>query len=84
MQETPWGLALPLKKLSGVKLRLENARADERNRLSSGQKTKGEVLGESDYGISSISNWFYDDFAELFAQRILKKDAERVVSNKTV
>lgn len=76
MQETPWGLALPLKKLSGVKLRLENARADERNRLSSGQETKGEVLGESDCGISNISNWFYDDFAELFAQRILKKDAE--------
>lgn len=73
-EQAPWGLPIPIGKLSIAKIHLTGAKCDSRKRLSSSQDTKGEYLGErtkvNRLGLEDIKGWYYDDFARLFEEQI--------------
>ncbi len=73
--QSPWGLNLSLENLLKVRIHLTGAKCDDRNRLSSSQDTKGEVVGEQKLCVSDVQNWYYRDFGELFSGQIDKQQS---------
>lgn len=72
----PWGLQISLEKLLKVRIRLTGVKCDSRNRISSSQETRGEILGDQGLCASDIRNWYYRDFGKLFRERIRKPGRE--------
>ena len=68
--EAPWGLTCSLENLTVLRIRLTDARCDERRRLSSSKETKGEILGNRSADPEEISGWYYENFSRLFSERI--------------
>lgn len=69
----PWGLNISFENLLKVRIHLNGAKCDSRNRLSSSQETKGEVTGEAGLHVSDIAKWYYQDFGALFREQIWKQ-----------
>ncbi len=69
----PWGLNISFENLLKVRIHLNGAKCDNRNRLSSSQETKGEVTGEAGLHVSDIAKWYYQDFGVLFREQIWKQ-----------
>lgn len=69
----PWGLNISFENLLKVRIHLNGAKCDSRNRLSSSQETKGEVTGEAGLHVSDITKWYYQDFGALFREQIWKQ-----------
>ena len=69
----PWGLNISFENLLKVRIHLNGAKCDSRNRLSSSQETKGEVTGEAGLHVSDITKWYYHDFGALFREQIWKQ-----------
>lgn len=70
----PWQLSISLENMVLAKIRLTNAKCDERFRLSSSQETKGELLAERQKGnrlcAENLGSWYYRDFQSLFLKQI--------------
>lgn len=71
--QAPWGLGISMEQLAKVRIRLTGAKCDERNRLSSSQDTRGEIMGEQRLSLSDIERWYYRDFGKLFTEQIGKR-----------
>jgi len=74
MQETPWGLSVPLRELAFWHIHLEQAKCDSRGRLSSSRETKGELLrdrrvDQNMLTTDMLGKWYYQDFAQLFVEQ---------------
>ncbi len=68
--KTPWELKATLQELTQLRIRLKNARANEKNRLSSSGETQGEILGARNVTRSEIAGCYYTDFQKLFREHI--------------
>ena len=66
----PWDLRVSMDELPQLRIRLRQARASSRNRLSSGSQTRGEVLGPRQIHRKEIESCYYTDFARLFREQI--------------
>lgn len=71
--EAPWGLACSLENLIMLRIHLNNAKCDERRRLSSSKETKGEILGNFQPDPEAVPGWYYEDFGKLFSEQITKQ-----------
>ncbi len=71
--QAPWGLNLSFENLLKVRIHLTGAKCDVRNRLSSSQETKGEVIGEQGLLFSDIKSWYYRNFDKMFSEQIGKQ-----------
>lgn len=74
VQETPWGLQVPLRELAFWHIHLERAKCDSRGRLSSSKETRGELIrdrraGNGTLSIETLGKWYYQDFAQLFEEQ---------------
>lgn len=72
--EAPWGLTCSLENLIMLRIHLDNAKCDERRRLSSSKETKGEITGNFQPDPESIPGWYYEDFGKLFSERITEQN----------
>jgi len=68
--QAPWGLNIAIADMAKVRLHLTGAKCDARNRLSSTQETKGEIMSMQGLGRADIEEWYYEDFGKLFSERI--------------
>lgn len=68
--KTPWELKASLQELTQLRIRLRNAKANEKRRLSSSGETKGEILGARNVKQSEIEGCYYTDFKKLFREQI--------------
>ncbi len=71
--QSPWGLNISFEDMLKVRIRLTGAKCDDRNRLSSSQETKGEIIGEQGLHIWDVGDWYYRDFGKLFSDQIGKQ-----------
>ncbi len=75
-QESPWGLTLPFRDFAFSYIHLENAKCDNRGRLSSSKETKGRFMGERTgktiLTTQMLGKWYYRDFAQLFQELFYK------------
>lgn len=69
-KKTPWGLNVGLDSFHSIHFKLKNAKCDNRNRLSSSQEIKGELLGNAVIDYDLISSCYYSDFGKLFEEQI--------------
>lgn len=72
-QETPWRLGLPFHELAFWHIHLEQAKCDNRGRLSSSKETKGQLLQDrrteqNMLTADILGKWYYHDFAQLFEE----------------
>lgn len=74
--QAPWGLPLSLENLASLRISLADARADERKRLSSTQESRGEIVGPAELSEELLEGWYYEDFEDLFFERILTEKME--------
>lgn len=69
-QEPPWGLTVPFRDFASSYIHLENAKCDDRGRLSSSKDTKGQLTGERTgknvLTTEILGKWYYQDFVQLF------------------
>lgn len=72
--EAPWGLTCSLENLIMLQIHLDNAKCDERRRLSSSKETKGEITGNFQPDPEGIPGWYYEDFGKLFSERITEQN----------
>lgn len=72
--EAPWGLNCSLENLIMLRIHLDNAKCDERRRLSSSKETKGEITGNFQPDPESVPGWYYEDFGKLFSERITEQN----------
>lgn len=72
--EAPWGLTCSLENLIMLRIHLDNAKCDERGRLSSSKETKGEITGNFQPDPESVPGWYYEDFGKLFSERITEQN----------
>ena len=72
MSEAPWGLDINMRELCNIHFKLNNAKFDDRKRLSSTQDSKGEIIETSHIDRELVSKWYYDDFTELFEEQMIK------------
>lgn len=72
--EAPWGLTCSLENLIMLQIHLDNAKCDERRRLSSSKETKGEIIGNFQPDPESVPGWYYEDFGKLFSERITEQN----------
>lgn len=72
--EAPWGLTCSLENLIMLQIHLDNAKCDERRRLSSSKETKGEITGNFQPDPESVPGWYYEDFGKLFSERITEQN----------
>lgn len=74
-QETPWGLPVSLMDLAFWQLHLEQAKCDERGRLSASKDTKGQLVqdrrSQNTLTTEVLGKWYYQDFAQLFKEQFL-------------
>lgn len=68
--KAPWELRANAQELTQLRIRLHNARVNEKNRISSSAETHGEILGARNIRMSEIAGWYYTDFRRLFEERI--------------
>ena len=68
--KTPWELKASLQELTQLRIRLRNAKANEKRRLSSSGETQGEILGARNVKRSEIAGCYYTDFRKLFREQI--------------
>ncbi|MDE7478427.1 MAG: hypothetical protein K2M91_10835, partial [Lachnospiraceae bacterium] len=77
MQESPWGVALPLEEFAFWHIHLEHAKCDSRGRLSSSKETKGKAVSDrrnqNVLTTNDLGNWYYKDFAKLFEEQFQDK-----------
>ena len=72
--EAPWGLTCSLENLIMLQIHLDNAKCDERIRLSSSKETKGEITGNFQPDPEGVPGWYYEDFGKLFSERITEQN----------
>lgn len=68
--KTPWELKATLQELTQLRIRLRNAKVNEKRRLSSSGETQGEILGARNVKRSEIAGCYYTDFKKLFREQI--------------
>ena len=68
--KTPWELKASMQELTQLRIRLRNAKANEKRRLSSSGETQGEILGARNVKRSEIAGCYYTDFRKLFREQI--------------
>ncbi|MDE7203098.1 MAG: SWIM zinc finger family protein [Lachnospiraceae bacterium] len=78
IQETPWGLSVPLRELAFWHIHLEQAKSDSRGRLSSSKETKGQLIRDRRADKNTLTTdvlgkWYYQDFAQLFEEQFQDK-----------
>lgn len=74
----PWGLSIPLEGMVNMKIHLQGAKCDASGRLSSSQETKAELTGSRELSPELLKGWYYEDFAEAFAEQIAVEDLRTV------
>lgn len=72
----PWGLPIPLESMANMKIHLQGAKCDASGRLSSSQETKAELTGSRELAEGLLKGWYYEDFAEAFAEQIAVEEVE--------
>lgn len=72
----PWGLPVPLEGMVNMKIHLRGAKCDASGRLSSSQETKAEITGGRDLSKVLLKGWYYEDFADAFAEQIAVEGVE--------
>lgn len=65
----PWGLEMPVEAMSNLSLKIEGAKCDDRNRLSSTKDCRAVVLNRREFVPGPGTPFFYEDFSTLFAEQ---------------
>ncbi len=68
--KTPWELKASMQELTQLRIRLRNAKANDKRRLSSSGETQGEILGARNVKQSEVAECYYTDFQKLFREQI--------------
>ena len=59
-----------MQELTQLRIRLRNAKANDKRRLSSSGETQGEILGARNVKQSEVAECYYTDFQKLFREQI--------------
>lgn len=76
--EAPWGLTCSLENLILLQIHLDNAKCDERKRLSSSKETRGEITGNFLPDPENFPGWYYEDFGKLFSEQITEENDRKL------
>lgn len=76
--EAPWGLTCSLENLIMLQIHLDNAKCDERKRLSSSKETRGEITGNFLPDPENFPGWYYEDFGKLFSEQITEENDRKL------
>lgn len=73
---SPFGLFCPFSEFSRKEFLLYHPRVNRNNRISSSEKSRGELLGDSSLRKYDLSKFWYDDFYEIFDRCLAKGQEE--------